>query len=449
MYADGLRSAAVREQHKYVDDTVVARDRAAAEFRVWIDRMAPSGLTLANVTPTDIEVYMEQVYLVEHSGRRAGPDGTLACSFSAIKGVLAHLKTTFDLLGRNGPWDGSRGNPCLSTEVSHWRSGYEREQDALGNVAIGARPLPVSKLHSLIDALDRDLVALPMEDAMGRLLLLRDITFYLYLFASHQRGGEGGEIALAELQLVATSGASPSPLWPLAPFYDVMLASAVGVWARPRRLKNRKLRTLCEPVLLEAASEPSGSGSYCFVRRLGCYLSAMVAAGQLADPHADYYLFRLLERHGRSFSLQPFNYNSARVRFQGQLRAHGLFEGETLHSFRRGSAQAFTGTDAELQQRMNLNSDAVLALYQSETRQVRCAAPLPSRHGPPVGSESGVSALRPSVRKRGRPSSKGGSVSLGAKRGRPRKVLEGPSPISLSAAVPPPMIVAPSGGSPI
>ena len=272
MYAEGLRSAAIREQHKYVDETVVARDRAAAEFRVWIDRMAPSGLTLDNVTPTDIEVYMEQVYLIEHSGRRAGPDGTLACSFSAIKGVLAHLKTTFDLLGRNGPWDGSRGNPCLSTEVSHWRSGYEREQDALGNVAIGARPLTVSKLHCLIDALDRDLVALPLEDAMGRLLLLRDITFYLYLFASHQRGGEGGEIALAELQLVATPGASPSPLWPLAPGYDVLLASAVGVWARPRRLKNRKLRTLCEPALLAAAAaELSGAGAYCFVRRLGCY----------------------------------------------------------------------------------------------------------------------------------------------------------------------------------
>ena len=441
MYADGLRSAAVREGHKYVEGTVVARDRAAAEFRAWVDRMAPSGLTLDNVTPADLLVYMEQIYLVEHTGRRAGPDGALSCSFSAIKGVLGHLKTTFDLLGRNGPWVSSSGagNPCCSTEISHWRSGYEREQDALGNVAVGARPMTVSKLHALVDALDGDLAALPAEDAMGRLLLLRDITFFLYLFASHQRGGEGGEIALAEIRLqpgplgdsaaIEASG-PPSPLWPFAPDYVALLASAAGVWVRPRRLKNRQVSSLCEPVLLEAA--PAGSSAYCVVRRLGAYLSALQAAGQLADSKEDYFLFRLLERHGRGFSLKPFSYNSARARLQSQLRDHGLFEGETLHSFRRGSAQAFTGSDAELQQRMNLNSDAVLALYQSKTRPVR-GAPLPSqaRRG-----GLGASAIGPFVHKRGRPPAGGSSASSDAKRGRP---CQAPADPSAAAPAPPPL----------
>ena len=375
-YANGLSRAAVRERHKYVDSTNEARDRAAAEFRDWVSRMSGSGLTLYNATPTDIEVYLEEIYLRQHSGRRVGTDGTLSCSFSAVKGVLSHLKTMFDLLDRSGPWEeGSppRGNPCCSTAISHWRSGYEREQDALGNISVGARPVTVEKMRALVDALDHDLAALPLEDTMGRLLLLRDIAFFTFLFDSHQRGGEGAAISYQDLQLVASSGALPTPLWPLESDCASQLRSSYALELQPRRLKNRQLRVQCEAVRLETAS--ADDAACCCVSRMADYLSAMQVAGQLIGLSAVDPVFRSVKRNGLSFGSDSFSYSAALYRLQSLLKAHNLFEGETLHSFRRGSAQAFPGTDALLQQRMNLNSTAVLGLYKDKARRVRGAPP--------------------------------------------------------------------------
>jgi len=391
-YAKGLAAGVAREQHKWVADTVLARDRTVAEFREWIERLTSiTGLTMHSVVPHDIEVFMETAYPDRHTGRCIGADGEPAMSFSAVKGFLAHLKTGFDLLGRSGPWNEAtrQGNPCDSVLISTWRSGYEREQDGLGNVAVGARPMTLEKLRALIDAVDRDLASLPATDVMGRLLLHRDASYFTFLFASHQRGGEGAEVVLEDLAVVPLAGAAPSSLWP---DWATRLPEASALVLLPHGLKNRQLRAECDPVEIAA---DRAHPLYCCVSRLRTYLSAMQAAGQLDGLVPSDAVYRTQARGGaRQFTRDSFNYAAARGRLQTLLKKYQLFEGETLHSFRRGSAQAFTGSDEELQRRMNLNSTAVLDLYKSKHRKVRCALPAT---GEPLRKRGRPPNLKPAV----------------------------------------------------
>jgi integrase len=51
------------------------------------------------------------------------------------------------------------------------------------------------------------------------------------------------------------------------------------------------------------------------------------------------YLFRALTRNRSGFMNKPITFSALRKRIQKRLQEAGLFEGETLHSFRRSAVQ--------------------------------------------------------------------------------------------------------------
>jgi integrase len=60
---------------------------------------------------------------------------------------------------------------------------------------------------------------------------------------------------------------------------------------------------------------------------------------QVAYPIGNGYLFRPLSRNRNGFENEPLKSDAMRRRVQKHLKAAGLYEGETLHSFRRSAVQ--------------------------------------------------------------------------------------------------------------
>lgn len=59
----------------------------------------------------------------------------------------------------------------------------------------------------------------------------------------------------------------------------------------------------------------------------------------IGQPVGNGFLFRPLTRDRRSFRQEAITASALRARVQNALKRAGLFEGETLHSFRRSAAQ--------------------------------------------------------------------------------------------------------------
>lgn len=347
-YQLGLNSAAERARCANVQSTVDAREKVAREFADWL-RKCNLGISLHTASPDDVVVFMERCYFANHHGR----DGAAApCSSSAVKSALGHLCRSFALLGREGAWDAATrcGNPCESEVVRNYRSGYFRQRDAAGDLPLAARPLVSSKLHSLVTALLLELEALPASNRLGRLVLRRDITLYLYLYSSHQRGGEGARLNFEDISTSAR---------------DLATGRVTAVEAAPDRVKNRQQRS-CGVIPIAEDPDPL----LCFIRHFEALKTEFLDAGLQPSGPA----FRTLAPSRKAFTAEPLSHHSALDRFKRHLQRHNLYEGETLHSFRRGSAQAGLAaglTPSDLAGRMLLNSTRVVPLYTDQHRPVR------------------------------------------------------------------------------
>ncbi|BDA41869.1 hypothetical protein COCOBI_02-6640 [Coccomyxa sp. Obi] len=105
LYQHGMASAAARDACRWEHDTISKRQRAAAEFSVFLQTLpAAWGLNMMTARPLDIIMYSEAVWRHQHQGSWL-PDGSKVASPSGHSSMLSMLSTTFSLLGRTGPWD--------------------------------------------------------------------------------------------------------------------------------------------------------------------------------------------------------------------------------------------------------------------------------------------------------------------------------------------------------
>ena len=158
--------------------------------------------------------------VIPNHGRTLLTDGTTVPAFSTMKGVLTSLLHHFDRLGRRGDWEPLyfRGNPCESSEIRAFRTGYERLLWHEGVEPVAAEPITEGAVHSLVDAADQARAELRAQHAtqtiigareiVRELLCERDATYYLYLWESIQRGGEGGRLRPCDLESSQTPALS-------------------------------------------------------------------------------------------------------------------------------------------------------------------------------------------------------------------------------------------------
>ena len=130
---------------------------------------------------------------------------------------MSHLSTTFNLLGRQGPWDAEArtGNPTQSSAVQLYKRGYGRMLRSKGYQETSAIPWEEDDVHAIIDQLVGEADELWQEAAelqaagqqhaglsttVRALCLERDATAACYLWEGLQRGKEGGALARSDFK---------------------------------------------------------------------------------------------------------------------------------------------------------------------------------------------------------------------------------------------------------
>lgn len=280
-----------------------SRKRTFGDFQAFLARN-PYGVTVETATAADIGAFIMGDWIPNHSAgcrTKLPSTGQPIPSVSAVNTVVKHLSKSYSLLGYDG-----RANPAKAEVVKAFRTGYEKSLHEEGVKVQRAKVFTAAKLDALLAHLARLIEATPT--GLDRCVLLTDQAVVLYLWESLARGKECGELQVRQVEFdeqVAYSGWSktvrqePSARIPLAA-------------SEPER----RLTFLEAAVWLVKALDETGNG-------IG----------------KDGFLFRSLNRGRTAFVDAPMTSDTLRKHLQKRLKDAGLFEGETVHSFRRSAVQ--------------------------------------------------------------------------------------------------------------
>jgi hypothetical protein len=336
-----------------------------------------SGVHMGNCSPYDVLGFMETEWVTKR-GKTEHADGKTRCSYSYAKSTLSLLNDHFSSMGRVGEWEPSRPwrNPCESWAVRQWRKGYEKQEWHAGVEPIGAFPISAEKLCSLLDALRAESRGPPgsFRYRVSHLLLMRDMALFAYLYESHQRGGEGARLRAQDLD--------PSPCrWD-------SLSPPAGVVAYPNGTKVCQRRNAGSIKLL-----PGVDARYCWMRLLLEFISACTEAEMPLPVGMPFFVASNPKRDG--WGVTPLSTSGAMSRLKDELSRHGLYEGETMHSFRRGGIQGSQRdgvSDTSNMEKSLIRTKRVFETYAStvrKTRKVGAMGALPEGETPPHGQCSG------------------------------------------------------------
>ena len=318
--------------------TTAKRLSVAREFQAFLAQLpAPHTKNMAEAGPEDVLVFIEAVWSKQHAGSfLPGSKGPIA-SPQGVSGALSFLRTTFDMLGKRGPYHTSNmtGNPCECESVYRYSQGYQRSMWAQGYQESSAVPLTRVK----IEVVGKQLLPLALNESVGtmdRLAAMRDITLMLFLWESSLRGREAGNLGLGDLY----DCGSGLPLFPAGhfPLDSGYVGPPLKLRIRlGRGTKTNKLsRGGQEPIDLGREDHPDpGQRS----EVVGLLWGFMKLCGQLGHPVTDH-IFRPLNDTKNGFKSTGYSTPALSHMVRHRLEAVGLYQGETSHSFRRGSLQA-------------------------------------------------------------------------------------------------------------
>lgn len=226
--------------------------------------------------------------------------GQPVASASAVKGVVKDLSKSYRLLGFEGA-----SNPARSELVKSYRDGYGNALHQDGVKVKRAKVFSEDKLNRLVAFLTRRLTE---TERMERCVIAMDRTAILYLWETLARGKECGEVR--QDQIDAAEG-TVYPGWTKTIRHEPSARIELAVPGGQERL-----------TFLESASQ-----------------QVKILAENGIDIGETGYLFRAQNRSRNGFDDKPITSSALRKRVQKRLQEAGLFEGETLHSFRRSAVQ--------------------------------------------------------------------------------------------------------------
>jgi hypothetical protein len=345
-YRAALALGASRGGRRYNDKTLDSRAKAAKRFDGWFAGLAsPLKRPLRDAVPPDLVAYMEGFWLLHCRAKTKLPSGEVVPAYSTVKNELGAIGRLFDNLGCTGLWSDQTqtGNPRNSKFVSDWLAGYDRDLFKWGYEACAAYPLSDEKRRALVDYLDGERAS---AQGAGRdeaaLELQRDALLYCYLWDSVQRGSEGSRLR-----------------------FEDMFSTAAGTFVSPNGVKNRQHRR-CGAVQLEDCS------GYSFLRRLPTWKEALAGAGLGFD--GSHFVFPAVCSSAGGDRTAAVTGSQLYSRFVSQLKAAGLYEGESTHSFRRGRVQSLAAGGmslADIADRMLVSTDRVAGGYADQGRLTR------------------------------------------------------------------------------
>ncbi|GAQ82636.1 putative Phage_integrase [Klebsormidium nitens] len=339
LYARSLSEFGRIAERKVTPAANTSRKRAAREFAEFLGKN-PYGVTIETATPADVGAFIVGDWLPRHSGncRTVLPStGQTVASASAVKGVVKDLSKTYTLLGFPG-----HENPAKAEPVKSFRDGYERYLHDEGVKVQRAKVFSEEKLDALLRFLSERLQA--ETEALELCTLLMDQAAVLYLWESLARGKECGTLSADQVEGGATPAAYPG-------------------WSKTVRQ---------EPSARIRLAQPATTSRLTFVEAAARLVKGLELIGEHAT---DGYLFRAQNRQRTGFSPGPISSACLRKRIQRRLQQADLFEGETLHSFRRSAVQhAAVNLNYNVKQLMELGrwkSYSAFKVYVEEVWQRR------------------------------------------------------------------------------
>ena len=204
--------------------------------------------------------------------------------------------------------------PTHSTQIRNMLKGYSNHAAELACRKLGAVPLSEDKMRGLLCNM---LQQLSTASGSEQLLLIRDGLLLSLLWQSCFRGFDAGSVRLSNITLPAGES-TVSYLYPL-----VKLAPNSKVHIIPDSTKNKKgghcsLTLSCDEL--------------CFASWLQLAIHSYHAAGQ---PITNF-LTRPLLKGTKDFVEEAMSCSNTWARLTGQLKAQGIYTGQSVHSTRRG-----------------------------------------------------------------------------------------------------------------
>lgn len=321
----------------------------------------PNSKTLLSATPVDVSRFL--VWKDRHGKTvvhingcpYTSSQGPSACvcpkrlAFKTVDSYIGKIRAIFNESGRCGDWNSmlSFGNPAASVEVRRYLKTVSQEQLRAHIAPKQAVPLFLPKLLLLARLWDRKM-AEPSVRASSLFTLARDQAFFKTLFFSADRGSDLGCVRTAEILRF--------------PQDDGLLFN--HIWGKTLR---------------DGASNVFGirrhpNPQVCPVRAIETYVAI---ASELRVNVANGYLFRPTNPQGHILN-KPFVSSTAEGRLKTFLREAQIDEGETLHSFRAGSAitLALSGSQlADVMSHVGWNSKGTALYYMKLAEVLRAGSP--------------------------------------------------------------------------
>jgi integrase len=280
-----------------------SRKRAFSEYQRFLSRNG-FGVTVETATAADVGAFIVGDWIPRHSAgcrTKLPSTGQPVPSVSAVNAVVKHLSKSYSLPGFEG-----RANPVKAEVVKAFRVGYEKTLHEEGVKIQRAKVFTEAKLDALLGYLTRHI----NESGPGieRCVLLTDQAVVLYLWETLARGKECGELLYRQ---VAFDEQVSYPGW------------------------SKTVRR--EPSARIPLAAPKAEGRLTFLEAAVRLVKELDLVGSPVGE--DGFLFRSLNRGRSAFVNAPMTSDTLRKRLQKRLKEAGLFEGETVHSFRRSAVQ--------------------------------------------------------------------------------------------------------------
>jgi integrase len=256
------------------------------------------GIGLESASDLDVIAFVQGWWLPAHLRKcqTVNGKGEKVVPASSVRGVIQHLAKTYSMRGRR-----DEDNPAKQESVKSYCDGYRNRLHASGVREKRAKLFNKGKVDDLIAYLEK---LVSESSGLSRCEQLMDLTAVQYLWESWRRGKECGELRADQV--------------------DFKTKEALPRWSKTVRQ---------EP---SARIDLHGAGRGRFMESAARMMKEMERQGHDVGQG---YLFRPMNKARIGFMDSPLSAAALRKRAQRHLQDAGLYEGETLHSFRRSAVQ--------------------------------------------------------------------------------------------------------------
>lgn len=297
-----------------------------AQFLAHVPRQP--AVTLHNCNPLDLLVFLQTQYSPQHAGS-VTPQQAHVMAPGSLKNAISALSQGFQELDRCGPWDpySCQGNPARSSAVRSWQNGYCKLASRSGYVSRGAKELVETKVECMLIQLYH--LMSHSQDRLATSMYARDGFAISLLWSTGCRGITACHADCHEFRLPSSSMSSSTHAVPyIYPTFQLSAGSTVEFI--PSFLKQSPQRNSCS---IQLTVQPEGSKDPLVWLHV-CMQTAAASGNPISGP-----IVRPLNRERNAYLPSSLTTKALQHRMTTLLQSMNLYEGESMHSFRRGVAQ--------------------------------------------------------------------------------------------------------------